>query len=148
MRYPTPSASTSIIRISAEGYIDFRDVLYFGSAVSIFFLMTQTAPRQQKMVNEVSISSGFERNRRRAMLRLLLWCSSSILLNVVLSTVSPPRLTPGKTLQPQHTHQELLEETESDIVFVTIYLAGDLTPNSAATADRHSGDVKQFRHHG
>ena len=27
----------------SKGYIDFRDVLYFGSAVSIFFLMTQTA---------------------------------------------------------------------------------------------------------
>ena len=27
----------------SKGYIDFRDVLYFGSAIGIFFIMTQTA---------------------------------------------------------------------------------------------------------
>ncbi|HQU40516.1 MAG TPA: hypothetical protein PLI89_11660, partial [Chitinophagales bacterium] len=63
------------------------------------------------MVNEVSISSGFERNRRRAMLRLLLLVLIIVLLNVVLSRVFfRLDLTQEKRYSLSTPTKELLEE--------------------------------------
>ncbi|HAE14392.1 MAG TPA: gliding motility-associated ABC transporter substrate-binding protein GldG [Bacteroidetes bacterium] len=100
------------------------------------------------MVNEVSISSGFERNRRRAMLRLLLLVLIIVLLNVVLSRVFfRLDLTQEKRYSLSTPTKELLEE-QSDIVFVTIYLAGDLTPNMQQLQTSTVEMLKQFKAYG
>ena len=100
------------------------------------------------MVNEVSISSGFERNRRRAMLRLLLLVLIIVLLNVVLSRVFfRLDLTQEKRYSLSTPTKELLEE-QSDIVFVTIYLAGDLTPNMQQLQTATVEMLKQFKAYG
>ena len=100
------------------------------------------------MVNEVSISSGFERNRRRAMLRLLLLVLIIVLLNVVLSRVFfRLDLTQEKRYSLSSPTKELLEE-QSDIVFVTIYLAGDLTPNMQQLQTSTVEMLKQFKAYG
>ena len=100
------------------------------------------------MVNEVSISSGFERNRRRAMLRLLLLVLIIVLLNVVLSRVFfRLDLTQEKRYSLSSPTKELLEE-QSDIVFVTIYLAGDLTPNMQQLQTATVEMLKQFKAYG
>jgi len=100
------------------------------------------------MVNEVSISSGFERNRRRAMLRLLLLVLIIVLLNVVLSRVFfRLDLTQEKRYNLSSPTKELLEE-QSDIVFVTIYLAGDLTPNMQQLQTSTVEMLKQFKAYG
>ena len=99
-------------------------------------------------MNEVSISSGFERNRRRAMLRLLLLVLIIVLLNVVLSRVFfRLDLTQEKRYSLSTPTKELLEE-QSDIVFVTIYLAGDLTPNMQQLQTSTVEMLKQFKAYG
>ena len=99
-------------------------------------------------MNEVSISSGFERNRRRAMLRLLLLVLIIVLLNVVLSRVFfRLDLTQEKRYSLSTPTKELLEE-QSDIVFVTIYLAGDLTPNMQQLQTATVEMLKQFKAYG
>ncbi|MCB0798520.1 MAG: Gldg family protein, partial [Chitinophagales bacterium] len=82
------------------------------------------------------------------MLRLLLLVLIIVLLNVVLSRVFfRLDLTQEKRYSLSTPTKELLEE-QSDIVFVTIYLAGDLTPNMQQLQTSTVEMLKQFKAYG
>ena len=99
------------------------------------------------MVKEAA-KSGFEKNKRRALLRLTFLVAIVVLLNIVLSGFFfRVDLTEEKRFSLSEPTQALLEE-QDDIVFVRIFLSGDLTPNMQQLQSATLDMLKQFRSYG
>jgi ABC-2 type transport system permease protein len=102
------------------------------------------------MVKEATqhAQSNFERNRRRSILRLLLLIAIVVLINILLSGFFfRIDLTQEKRYSLSDPTKELLREQE-DIMFVTIYLAGDMTPNLQQLQTATVEMLKQFKAYG
>ncbi len=97
------------------------------------------------MVDTGTYQSAFAKNRRRALLRLLLLVSIVVLLNIVLSGFFfRLDLTEEKRYSLSEPTKELLAEQE-DIVFVRIFLSGELTPNMQQLQNATIDMLRQFR---
>jgi ABC-2 type transport system permease protein len=93
-------------------------------------------------------ASGYTRNKRRALLRLGLLATVIVLVNVVLSGFFfRIDLTQEKRYSLSTPTKVLLEE-QQDIVFVQIFLAGELTPNMQQLQNATVEMLKQFRAYG
>lgn len=89
-----------------------------------------------------------ERNRRRSILRLLLLIAIVVLVNILLSGFFfRLDLTQEKRYSLSDPTKELLQE-QDDIMFVTIYLAGDMTPNLQQLQTATVEMLKQFKAYG
>lgn len=90
----------------------------------------------------------YKKNRRRAILQLLLLIAIAVLLNVLLSSFFYRiDLTEEKRYSLSEPTKELLENTD-DIVFIKVYLAGDLTPNLKKLQQSTIELINQFRNYG
>ncbi|MBC8048404.1 MAG: gliding motility-associated ABC transporter substrate-binding protein GldG [Fimbriimonadaceae bacterium] len=90
----------------------------------------------------------YNKNRRRSMLQLLLVIAIVVLLNILLSSFFYRiDLTEEKRYSLSEPTKDLLEQTD-DIVYIKIYLDGDLTPNLKKLQQSTVEIINQFRNYG
>lgn len=89
----------------------------------------------------------YRKNRRKAMLQLLLLVAIIVVVNVLLSRVYfRIDLTEEKRYSISAPTKTLLEE-QKDILFVRLYLAGDLTPNLQRLQTATTEMLDQFKNY-
>lgn len=90
----------------------------------------------------------FEKNRRRALLRLILVAAILILLNVACQKIYLRLdLTEEKRFSLSEPTKDLLRN-QDDIIYVKIFLAGELTPNLKKLQQSTIEMLKQFQGYG
>lgn len=96
----------------------------------------------------VDNTAQYIRNRRRALLRLLLLAAILVLLNVACQQIFYRiDLTQEKRFSLSEPTKELLRN-QDDIIYVKIYLSGDLTPNLKKLQQSTVEMLKQFQAYG
>ena len=89
----------------------------------------------------------YKKNRRRAMLQLLLLVGIIVIINVLLSGFFfRVDLTEEKRFSISEPTKTLLKEQE-DILFIRVYLAGDLTPNLKRLQQATTEMLDQFKNY-
>lgn len=89
----------------------------------------------------------YKKNRRRAMLQLLLLVGIIVIINVLLSSFFfRVDLTEEKRFSISEPTKTLLKEQE-DILFIRVFLAGDLTPNLKRLQQATTEMLDQFKNY-
>lgn len=97
---------------------------------------------------EHKVNNQYNKNRRRSTLQLLLLVAIIILINVVLSGFFfRVDLTEEKRFSVSEPTKTLLKK-QDDILFIRVYLAGDLTPNLQRLQQASTELLDQFKNYG